>query len=71
MMNLQIVSINLNKFFDIKIIYKNSNIVQKRINQMTEYFSTKKIAVRKLEEKLPRFQVNDSDEDDCLDHKLI
>ncbi|CAD8167448.1 unnamed protein product [Paramecium pentaurelia] len=69
----RIGSTNLNKFFDVKIIYKNSNqlfssIEKDELDNLAQYFSTKKIAVRKLQEELPRVQVNDSDEDDSLEH---
>lgn len=53
MINSQIGSTNLNKFFDVKVVYKNSNqlfssIERDELDNLTQYLSTKKIAVRKL-----------------------
>ncbi|CAD8183165.1 unnamed protein product [Paramecium pentaurelia] len=65
----RIGSTNLNKFFDVKVVYKNSNqlfssIEKDELDNLTQYLSTKKIAVRKLQEELPRVQLDESDEDD-------
>ncbi|CAD8098549.1 unnamed protein product [Paramecium sonneborni] len=69
----RIGSTNLNKFFDVKIVYRNSNqlfssIEKDELDNLTQYFSSKKIAVRKLQEELPRVQLDDSDSDEDEDN---
>ncbi|CAD8068951.1 unnamed protein product [Paramecium primaurelia] len=65
----RIGSTNLNKFFDVKIIYKNQNqlfsgIERDELDNLTQYFQQKKIAVRKLQDEVPHLPLDDSDDEE-------